>query len=129
MARLYTFNLTDGSIRVLTVEEAFKLGDPLVHKRIQEIILNSKNKRMVKDGFEPGWQENIQAYAGGRMEYDRMLKERGLVELGKDYVPRETEADFNPFASEEVIQGALDAGIELSGNEVDALKSGEYFKD
>lgn len=84
---------------------------------------------MKKDGFEPGWQENIQAYAGGRQEYDRLLKEQGLVELGYDYVPQESVGDYNACATPEFIEACLEAGIDLSGNEQEAIKSGEYFKD
>lgn len=127
--RLYTFNLSDGSIKVLTIDEALKIQDPLIKRRIEEIIQNSKQKRMVKDGFQAGYQENIQAYVGGRREYDKALRDRGLVEIGKDYVPKEAQIDYNPCASDEFVQGALEAGVHLSGNEQEAIKSGEYFKD
>lgn len=129
--RLYTFTLSDGSVQVLTLQDALKIqDDQSVKKRIDQIVENSRNKRMKKDGFTPGWQENIQAYCGGRREYDRALKERGLVELGYDYVPQEsTRDDLSPCANEEFVQAAIEAGVDISGNEAEAIKSGEYFKD
>lgn len=129
MARLYSFNLTDGSIKVMTIEEAHKTGDPVVRKRIDEIILNSKNKKMVKDGFTPGWQENIQSFCGDRKQYDRALKERGLIETGKDYVPRESTVEGGYCQTDEFVQAVIDQGVELGSCEIDAIKSGEYFRE
>lgn len=105
------------------------MADPAIKEKFDNIILNSKNKRMKKDGFEPGWQENIQAYAGGRLEYNKLLKERGLVEIGYDYVPQESKGNLNYCHSQEFVDECLGQGIELSGNEIEAIKSGEYFKE
>lgn len=131
MSRSYTFKRDDGSIEVMSLSEASKkYHEPDIKRRFDEIIENSKNRRMVKDGFTPGWQENINAYAGGRMEYDKMLKERGLVEIGREYVPSEKkDVIVSPCANEEFVRACIDNGIELSDTEADAIKSGEYFKE
>ncbi|MGE3608016.1 MAG: hypothetical protein AB7I27_00410 [Bacteriovoracaceae bacterium] len=130
MSRSYTFKRDSGDVEIMTLLEAStKIHEPDIKRRFEEIILNSQNKRRKKDGFTPGWQENINAYAGGRMEYDRLLKERGLVELGNDYIPQEAKGDYNFCQTEEFIQTCLEEGIDLSGNEIDAIKSGEYFKN
>lgn len=129
MSRFYTFNLKDGSVKVMTLAEAAPSEDEQVQKRIIEIKANLKNKRMVKDGFEPGWQENIQAFCGDRRQYDNALKERGLVEIGKDYVPTDSTNDDNPVDNQQFLENCLEAGIELAGNEAEAIASGEYFKE
>lgn len=116
---------------MLTLQEASqRIDEPHIKTRFEEILLSSKNKRMVKDGFSPGWQENINAYAGGRMEYDKMLRERGLIEIGKDYIPQEkTDVITSPCANEDFVRALIDQGVELNDTEADAIKSGEYFKD
>lgn len=124
--RLYKFKMADGSIEFLTIEQAKLKGVPDFEKRFDEIVLNSKNKRMNRDGFEPGWQENIQAYAGGRKEYEKLLKERGLVEIGYDYTPE----DSTSVKGAQGIDFALHAkelGIELNEQEIDAIADGSYF--
>lgn len=128
MARLYTFNV-NGSVEVLTLADAVQRTEPDVVKRVEQIRANIQNKRMVKDGFEPGWQENIQAYCGDRRQYDQALKDRGLVEIGKDYVPTDSTNDENPVDNQQFLENCLEAGIELSGNEAEAIQTGEYFKD
>lgn len=126
---LYCFKY-DGKVEYLTITQAINLEHPAVMKRIDEIFLNKRNKRMTKDGFEPGWQENIQAYAGGRLEYDKMLRERGLVEVGFDTEHvKDSTTTGGACRSEEFIKSALDMGVDLTGNEIEAIKSGEYFDD
>lgn len=127
--RYYTFRLSDSSVKVMTYAEAIEMNDEMVQSRIKEIRNNLQNKRMRKDGFEPGWQENIQEYVSGRREYDKLLREKGLVEIGYEHVPRESVLDHHPCATEEFAKGAREAGVELSDSEVDAIKTGDYFKE
>jgi hypothetical protein len=127
--RYYYFTFSNGESKMLTLSEAKEANDELVKKRIEDIIQSFSTKRMKKDGFEPGWQPNINAYAGGRQEYSRLLKERGLVEIGYDYIPQEDVRDHSPCSTKEFIDTAVESGVELSDNEKDAILSGEYFKD
>lgn len=120
--------MPDGKFESMTFEEAFKLDIPDIREQINQILDRLKNRRRVKDGFTPGWQENIGEYAGGPREYQRLLKEKGLVEIGYDYVPRESTLNINPCANEEFVKAAFEAGVQLTGSEVEAIKSGEYFK-
>lgn len=82
----------------------------------------------IKDGFVPGWQENIQAYAGGPLEYQRLLRAKGLQEIGKDYIPKESTTagmDSKVFAD-----ACVEAGITEKGSvEYEAIKSGELLKN
>jgi hypothetical protein len=130
MSRSYIFKNSKGETEIMSLMDASKkLDDPEIRKRFDEICLNQKNKRMKKDGFEPGWQANINAYAGGRQEYNKLLKERGLVEIGYDYVPQESEGNYDYCRSDEFINNCIDNGVSLSDNEREAIKSGDFFKD
>jgi len=124
--KLYKFTMADGSIEFLTIEDAHKKNVPGFHERLNEIRQNSQNKRMNKDGFEPGWQENIRAYAGGRKEYDKLLKERGLVEIGYDRVPEDSTTVKGAKGLDFALH-AKDLGIELNDQEIDAISDGSYF--
>jgi len=132
MNELYEFTLPDGSKHMLTIHHAKSFGCPVMIKRANEIVdsLTSKNKRVYKkDGFVPGWQENIRMNITCPAQYRRALKELGLVEIGTDYIPQQTEVKFNPFANGEMVREAIKSGIDLSGREIDAIESGEYFND
>lgn len=129
-SRSYTFRDSNNEVLVMTLQEASqKIDDPAIKARFDEIIANSKNIRRKKDGFEPGYQANTGRYAGGRLEYEKQLKEMGLVEVGYDYVPQESIGEHNFCHTEEFIQTCVENGVELSGQEQEAIKSGEYFKD
>jgi hypothetical protein len=129
-SRSYPFRTSSGDVKIMTLQEAVShLEDPEIKKKFDSILINSKNVRRKKDGFTPGWQENIQAYAGGPQEYSRLLKEHGLIEIGYDYVPQESKGNHNFCQSEEFVQACIEQGIDLTGNEVEAIKSGDYFKD
>lgn len=128
MSRLYTFNI-NGAVHVMSLAEAMQRAEPEFKKRVEEIKLNLKSKKMVHDGFTPGFQENIGTYCGDRKQYDNALKERGLIEVGKDHVPQDSTTIGGYFKNDEVIQEIINDGVELTGNEIEALKSGEYFKE
>lgn len=127
--KYYAFTLKSGEVKLYTIQEAIELKDPEIDKRIREIISNSKIKRMKHDGFVAGYQENIKAHAGGRLEYNRMLKERGLQEIGYDYIPKDSTRDISPCANPEFAKLAKEVVPDLSDSEVDAIKTGDLFKD
>jgi hypothetical protein len=128
--RLYKFKMADGSVEFLTIEDAYRKNVPDFKVRVEEIIANSKNKRMNKDGFAPGWQGNLGKYITCPKEYSRELKSQGLIEVGYDYSFKEYEDNSNVLQDSELVKSMVkDIGIELSGNEINAIESGEYFKD
>lgn len=127
--RYFSFKTSDGEVKILSIKDAQKESDPAIKRRILEIIENSQNIRRKKDGFQPGWQENINEYCGDRRQYNEALKRQGLVEIGNDYIPSASKEEYNYCHTDEFVQSCIDSGVELSGNEVDAIKSGEYFKD
>ena len=112
-----------------TIAKAVELDPNGSRARIEAIKDSHRNKRMVKDGFTPGYQESTQRYAGGRLEYNAHLREAGLVEMGKDCKIVSGIKEFNPFDNDEMIKEIVEAGADLSGSQIDALKSGELMKD
>ena len=111
--RYYSFKTSDGSHEVLTLAQAATLTDPLIKLRLDEIRMNIANVKRKHDGFEPGIQANTGMYAGGRLEYNRQLKELGLVEIGNDYTPKDSNGDYNYCQSDTFVESCIEAGIEL----------------
>jgi hypothetical protein len=125
--RYYSFKTSDGQIEVLTFAQASKLEDPLIRQRLIEIRDNLSNVRRIQDGFQPGWQENIQEYCGDRKQYDSALRSKGLVEIGNEKMP--TIEKQHSCANEGFIQSIVEEGGSVSTAEEEAILSGEFFKD
>lgn len=133
MDELFEFTLPDGTKRLLTLPQARGFGDKDMNRRVDDILDSIKTKQKKihkKDGFVPGWQENIRMYITCPHQYRRALRDLGLVELGNDYADKikDTTTVSNPFANENFMREAAKIA-DLSGREIDALASGEYFKN
>jgi len=126
--KLYCFKY-DNKVEFLTLLQARALNSPVIELRIKEIILNSKYKRMKKDGFEPGMQDNINEYCGSRGEYDRRIRELGLVEIGYDAVPQDSTTTTDYTANLEFALHAREIGVSLTDNEIEGLVDGSMLKD
>ncbi len=126
---LFVFKMPNGKVELMPLDIAVKMNDEHIKARVEEILLNLRNKRTKKDGFEPGWQENIREYHSDRASYNRAIKEKGLVELGYDYIPQESTKVGGIERSLEFALYAKEIGVDLSDNEVDALVSGDLLKD
>lgn len=126
--KLYCFKYAN-KVEYLTIQQARALNLPELNYRISEIILNSKSKRMNKDGFEGGFQANINEVIYNRSDYDRRLRELNLIEIGYEAVPKDTTTTTDHCSTLEFALAAREAGVELTDNEVDAIASGEYLKN
>lgn len=127
----FEFFLPDGSKRRLTIHHARSFGCRKMNERCDGILADKerqKKKLRSRDGFVPGWQPNINKFITCYAQYQRALKDLGLTEIGNQRFVPPPAPEFNPF-TEEVVREAVKVGIELSGNEINALESGEYFKD
>ena len=127
---LFDFVLPDGSRRKLTIHHARSFGCKNMNARCDDILADkkrSKDKLRRRDGFVPGWQPNINKFITCPVQYQRALKDMGLVEIGNERIIYK-EPEFNPF-TQDVVKEAVKMGVELSDREIDALESGEYFKD
>lgn len=125
--RYYSFKTSDGQIEVLTFSQASVMDDPLIKARLTEIRENVSNVKRVRDGFQSGWQENIQEYCGDRKQYDNALKANGLVEIGNEKLP--TIEKQHSCANEGFIKSIIEEGGEISTVEEEAILSGDFFKD
>jgi len=92
-------------------------------------MLTMVSGRSVDDRFVPGWQESIRAHCDSYSHYKRLLKERGLVEIGTDYIPHQVYPIVSPAANMEFINELQRQGETLTGNEIEGMLSGQYFKD
>lgn len=76
------------------------------------------------DAFKSGWHPGLGMHIGGPAHYSKVLKEKGMVEVGnekrKDAAPQRKS-----YINEEIIGEAIQAGAEISGNEAEALIKGE----
>lgn len=86
-----------------------------------------KRQKLFKDGFEPGYQESIGEYCRTRQEYIKRLKELGLRELGPGEKVTESKTESNYFDNEDMIKFMVSEGFDLSGREIAAIRSGEFF--
>ncbi len=112
-----------------TIENARALNLPEVNARINEIINNSKNKRMLKDGFEPNFDRNFNCYVDTYQKHKELCKEHGLVEMGYDFNPKDETSLGGHINNEAFVEYAKEIGVDLTGNEIEAIKTGEYFKE
>jgi len=131
--RLYEFTLPGGERRFLTIQQAKSFGSKEMNLKASEILddIESKRKGMSKkgDGFKPGWQANINEYVSCPALYKNKLKQYGLVEIGNDFIPQSDEINKTICANPEFVKEALRVGVELSGREIEAIESGEFYND
>ena len=71
----------------------------------------------IKDGFKPGFNRALGMEIKDRGHYNRVLKEKGLIEVGKESLPGK-KAPVAKFTDKE-LKGMHDDGIKFSGREID----------
>lgn len=76
---------------------------------------------MTKDGFKPGWNHGLGEYVGGRLDYERKLKQKGLVEVGKEAINRTQEKKTEYFDFE--TRKAIHQEYKVSESALDYLAS------
>ncbi len=129
----FEFITPDGLKNMLTIPQARSFGDKRMNDRVDAILFDmkeAKKKKRKNDGFEPGWQPNLGMNVTCYGQYKRILKDRGLVEAGYHEFEQIKDPDEAILAGPEMARAMVqDAKIDLSGNEISAIESGEYFKD
>lgn len=117
-----------GKVEILTIAQAMAIGTPEAIAQVEKLKLDYNNRKMKRDGFEPGYQENIREHCPDRGAYNKRLKELGLVELGRDTDGIKDETKTGGYCNTaEFAQKAVEIGVDLSDNEINAIESGEYF--
>ena len=76
---------------------------------------------MTKDGFKSGWNHGLGEYVGGRLDYERKLKQKGLVEVGKEATSKSQEKKTDYFDFE--TRKSLHQEYKVSESALDYLAS------
>lgn len=77
----------------------------------------------IKDGFQSGWNPALQCDVSDYGHYKRILKERGLEEMGKEKLPEPKKED--PYYNDKMFKMLHDQGVKLDGEQIKALKEGK----
>lgn len=88
------------------------------------------SKRLVKDGFQPGWQSSIRKHCDTYSEYKLHLKNLGLIEIGNEdfeaIIERNNAKVNHSTWNDKSLAKAISRGFTISDNEAEALKAGTY---
>lgn len=76
---------------------------------------------MTKDGFKSGWNPGLGEYVGGKIDYERKLKQKGLVEVGKEAISKTQERKTDYFDFE--TRRSLHKEYKVSESALDYLAS------
>jgi len=77
------------------------------------------------DGF--GWHDGLNMSFKGPKDYKAYLKRENLIEAGNEAPPQYKDPEVN-LIDDQLLADAAKAGIKVSGQEAEALKSGKYQK-
>lgn len=92
--------------------------------QLESLQLLRANSHPKGDGFKPGWHPGLNMEIRTNGQYQQVLKEKGMVEIGNEkQKPREMKK--KSAFTEEIIKDAIDKGASISGREAGALLAGE----
>ena len=91
-----------------------------------EKMMVIRSNKLVKDGFQPGFQRNIRKHCATYSEYKAHLKNMGLIEMGPEDVPVEDpdKAPHNYWSDAMLKKVYNKHGIKITDREAEHLKSG-----
>ena len=87
---------------------------------LEGITLLRANSHSSGDGFKPGWNPALKMEVRTNGQYQQILKEKGLIEIGNEKQVTK-KADIKSVA-DAVITEAQAVGAQLSGNEISKIK-------
>jgi hypothetical protein len=138
MLKEYYFKFSNGAVRKLTQDGANRFA-----RDAQLVIIDAnedgqfKNNKRIRDGWQPGYQPQLGMVVTCPHQYQRILKERGLIEIGNQK-PRSHEEDVKELNkkqrletySEESLRdmAKLVGGLDLSDGDIRMLRD-EAAKD
>lgn len=136
--RLFTYRFEDGhEIEALCLEPddiadlELQHGDCIfngwdefmgIGKPSRMAITGGANSR--GDAFRTGWHPGLGMEIKSQSHYNKVLKERGLREVGNEKQSSKSSAKKS-YVDDDIIKMAVDAGASISGNEAEALKKGD----
>jgi hypothetical protein len=89
-------------------------------EQLESIHLLRANSHTRGDGFKPGYHPGLNMEIRSNEQYQRVLKEKGLVEVGNE--KRKESGPQMPDIKEQVIKEAINQGVQLSGQEIAKIK-------
>lgn len=119
--RYYVFEFSDGYSRMMTNYEA------LIYVKDNKVDILYRggvkygikyNRKRTRDGFKPGYNPALGEYVGGPREFQRKLKEKGLVEMGNEYKSTKFEKEIE-YVDDAMKKDLVGAG--MSEREADSL--------
>lgn len=131
MSKLFRYAFADGS-EIETAEMTSTFMRELVEQhgecifngfrdQLESISLLRANSHKKKtDGFQPGWHPALGMEIRTNEQYQRVLKEKGMVEVGNEKL-KDKGGGFKPDVGKIVVEEAQKLGVSLSGNEIEKI--------
>jgi hypothetical protein len=130
--KTYLYKFSDGSeihreptratmdeIETICSEQGIKLIFNGFRDQLDSIQLLRANSHKTKtDGFQPGFHPALGMEIRTNGQYQQVLKERGMVEIGNE---KRTEVKRKSNVAETLVQEAQKAGADLGGVAIDKL--------
>lgn len=92
--------------------------------QLESLTLLRANSHTTGDGFKPGFHPALGMEIRTNGQYQQVLRERGMVEVGNEKSTEHKKKQSSNF-TDEIIKQAVDSGAQISGNEAVALIKGE----
>lgn len=92
--------------------------------QLESLQLLRANSHSKGDGFKPGWHPGLNMEIRTNGQYQQILKEKGMVEIGNEKQKTAKMKKKSAF-TEDIIKDAISKGAEISGREASALLAGE----
>lgn len=92
----YLYEFSNGYVKHMSPREAWEYAKTNEVRITRDGLDNAaRSIKMTKDGFKTGFNPGMGCEVTGRRHYERLLKEKGLVEVGKDYIsPKDKETEY-----------------------------------
>lgn len=131
--KLFLYRFSDGSeihreptrATMDEIAEICKLqGIELIYNEFRDQLdslqlLRANSHKTKTDGFQPGWHPGLNMEIRTNGQYQQVLKERGMREVGNE---KQSDAKRSTKVfTEEIIKDAVQAGAEISGQEASKL--------
>jgi hypothetical protein len=88
--------------------------------QLQSLTLLRANSHTSGDGFKPGWHPGLNMEIRTNGQYQAVLKERGMVEVGNEKQTVRKQKESSVF-TEDIIKEVREKGGEISDREADKL--------
>lgn len=92
--------------------------------QLESLQLLRANSHSRGDGFKPGWHPGLGMEIRTNGQYQQVLREKGMIEVGNESQSRKKSA--SSLFTDEIIKDAINSGAEISGQEAERLKSSEF---